>query len=208
MAQSTAQLIYVGCRFANDFHACDSYMKRGASRSINDDLRALNNSHAQYYIPTGAEVIPFGNLASDNVHYHALIWTAGKGYWVIENPLSSIAAGSCATVRKRAQGRTQQSCDSPRCLLGPIHGSFHSSFSRSDLRKKIPGTSRSPISLSLAIIFDRYQPGSDRQSHHIDTFRGDVFSEISRSNVEFHRLHLTDTLHGLLGDAMGRHAHR
>ena len=45
MAQSTAQLIqsYVGCLFANDFHAYGSYIKRRASRSINDDLRAFNN---------------------------------------------------------------------------------------------------------------------------------------------------------------------
>ena len=60
MAQSTAQLIqsYVGCLFANDFHACESYIKRRASRSNYDDLRALDNYHVQSHIPTGAEVIP------------------------------------------------------------------------------------------------------------------------------------------------------
>jgi hypothetical protein len=59
MAQSTAQLIqsYVGCLFANDFRVCHSNIKRRASRSTNDNLRALDNCHLQYHTPTGAEAI-------------------------------------------------------------------------------------------------------------------------------------------------------
>ena len=43
--------------FANDFYACHSNIKRRASRSTNDNLRALDYCHLQYHIPTGAEVI-------------------------------------------------------------------------------------------------------------------------------------------------------
>lgn len=44
--------------FANDFHACQSNIKRRTSRSIDDNFRALNNYCAQYEIPAGAQVIP------------------------------------------------------------------------------------------------------------------------------------------------------
>jgi predicted kinase len=44
--------------FANDIHACQANIKRRASRSIDDNLRALSNYCVQYHIPTCAHVIP------------------------------------------------------------------------------------------------------------------------------------------------------
>ena len=44
--------------FENDFDACQANIMRRASRSIEDNLRALHEYHALYQIPIGAEVIP------------------------------------------------------------------------------------------------------------------------------------------------------
>jgi hypothetical protein len=44
--------------FENDFHACQANIRRRASRSIEDNLRALQEYRALYEIPIGAQVIP------------------------------------------------------------------------------------------------------------------------------------------------------
>lgn len=44
--------------FENDFQACQVNVRRRASRSIEDNLRALDEYHALYQIPIGAQVIP------------------------------------------------------------------------------------------------------------------------------------------------------
>jgi predicted kinase len=44
--------------FENDLEACQANIRRRASRSIEDNLRALHTYHAWYQIPIGAEVIP------------------------------------------------------------------------------------------------------------------------------------------------------
>jgi hypothetical protein len=44
--------------FENDFHACQANIWRRASRSIEDNLRALHEYRALYQIPIGAHVIP------------------------------------------------------------------------------------------------------------------------------------------------------
>lgn len=44
--------------FENDFHACQANIMRRASRSIEDNLRALHEYRAVYQIPIGAQVIP------------------------------------------------------------------------------------------------------------------------------------------------------
>lgn len=44
--------------FENDFHACQANIRRRASRSIEDNLRALHQYSALYQIPNGAQVIP------------------------------------------------------------------------------------------------------------------------------------------------------
>jgi RNase adaptor protein for sRNA GlmZ degradation len=43
--------------FENDFEACQANVRRRASRSIEDNLRAVNEYHALYRIPIGAQVI-------------------------------------------------------------------------------------------------------------------------------------------------------
>jgi hypothetical protein len=44
--------------FARDFHACELNIKRRASVSIDDNLRALDVYNVHYRIPTGATVMP------------------------------------------------------------------------------------------------------------------------------------------------------
>ena len=44
--------------FENDFHTCQANIRQRASRSIEDNLRALHQYHALYQIPVGAQVIP------------------------------------------------------------------------------------------------------------------------------------------------------
>jgi hypothetical protein len=44
--------------FENDFHACQANIRRRASRSIEDNLRALHHYSDFYQIPNGAPVIP------------------------------------------------------------------------------------------------------------------------------------------------------
>jgi hypothetical protein len=43
--------------FENDFHVCQANIKRRASRSIEDNLRALHEYRALYQIPIGAQVV-------------------------------------------------------------------------------------------------------------------------------------------------------
>lgn len=44
--------------FENDFQACQANVRRRASQSIEENLRALDEYHAVYRIPIGAQVIP------------------------------------------------------------------------------------------------------------------------------------------------------
>ena len=44
--------------FASDFGACHSNIRKRASASLEDDLRALNAYYVQYQIPADAQVIP------------------------------------------------------------------------------------------------------------------------------------------------------
>jgi hypothetical protein len=44
--------------FENDFHASQANIRRRASLSIEDNLRALHDYHAMYKIPMGAQMIP------------------------------------------------------------------------------------------------------------------------------------------------------
>jgi len=55
--------------FENDFHACQANIRQRASRSIEDNLRALHEYRALYQIPIGAQVIRSGNPVHDNVFY-------------------------------------------------------------------------------------------------------------------------------------------
>ncbi len=44
--------------FENDFYACQANIRRRASRSVEDNMRALHEYGALYEIPIGAQVIP------------------------------------------------------------------------------------------------------------------------------------------------------
>jgi hypothetical protein len=44
--------------FTNDFHACRENVKRRASRSLEENLRKLEEYSLLYRIPTGARVLP------------------------------------------------------------------------------------------------------------------------------------------------------
>ena len=50
--------------FENDFRACQANIRRRASLSIEDNLRALREYRALYQIPIGAQVVPVWKLGA------------------------------------------------------------------------------------------------------------------------------------------------
>jgi hypothetical protein len=69
--------------FENDFHACQANIRRRASQSIEDNLRALHEYRALYQIPIGAQVIPVwqsGALSVASQERHTGVAVTPKSY--------------------------------------------------------------------------------------------------------------------------------